>query len=125
LTLTALARAKFCEQAATRIGLGDAAADGYFLMGLFSVLDAMLGQPLEQALEEVPLAADSKAALLGQATSVQTESLWHLALACESADAEAAARLCRVAPLRPELSAQMWTNALSWSNSICTEIAPR
>ncbi len=59
---TALVRARCCEMLAKAIG--HKKADGYFTVGLFSSLDAMMDQPLEVLLDELPLSNDSKLALL-------------------------------------------------------------
>lgn len=53
LTITALVRARMCELVAALSGRGD--GDAFYTVGLFSVLDALLDVPLEQALEALPL----------------------------------------------------------------------
>lgn len=61
--LTALVRAKACERLAvqgTSAELGPTA----FLVGLFSLLDAMLAQPLEQITRELPLSDEVRVALM-------------------------------------------------------------
>ncbi len=65
LIITAVSRARFCELIAPHIGLKNRSQD-LFLMGLFSLLDAFLDQPLAQILQELPLAKDLKRALLGE-----------------------------------------------------------
>jgi c-di-GMP phosphodiesterase len=62
LTLTALARARFCELAADH--LNSIAQSEMFTVGLLSVLDALLDMPMTDALEEIPLAPDILAALI-------------------------------------------------------------
>jgi c-di-GMP-related signal transduction protein len=60
-----LLRARFCEQMAEAAQFpspGDA-----FLMGMFSVLDALVDAPLEEALQDVNLSKDVSEALLGTA----------------------------------------------------------
>jgi EAL and modified HD-GYP domain-containing signal transduction protein len=61
LLVTGLIRAKMCEL----IGGADVktAADRYFTVGLFSVLDALLDMPLREVLATLPLASDVKSAL--------------------------------------------------------------
>ena len=65
LIVTAVSRAKFCELMAGVTGLQDRSAD-LFLTGLFSLLDTFLDQPMEAILNELPLAGEIKAALLGE-----------------------------------------------------------
>jgi len=62
LSTTALIRARCCELLAKQCRLPK--PDGFFTVGLFSSLDAMMDQPLEELLVELPLADESKAALL-------------------------------------------------------------
>lgn len=59
----ALLRARLCQRvAAARGGVAEHAA---FMAGLFSVLDALLEVPMDQALERLPFNAEINSALLG------------------------------------------------------------
>jgi EAL and modified HD-GYP domain-containing signal transduction protein len=74
LTITATVRAKMCELLA-----GAMAQDGketFFLVGLFSVLDALLDSPLPQVLAALPLADEIVRALLHH------EGVWGATLHC-------------------------------------------
>jgi EAL and modified HD-GYP domain-containing signal transduction protein len=62
LTMTAVVRARMCEKLAEAMKLQN--PDQLFLIGLFSVLDAMLGQPLSVILESLHLAFEINNALL-------------------------------------------------------------
>ncbi len=62
LVRTALVRARFGELFARRAG--DAETGDDFLVGLFSVLDAMLDQPMEEAIADLPVADEVRAGLL-------------------------------------------------------------
>ena len=60
LLVTGMIRAKMCEL----LGCKDAApADQYFTVGLFSILDALMDLPLDDALKTLPLAEEMKSAL--------------------------------------------------------------
>jgi c-di-GMP-related signal transduction protein len=65
LVVEAAIRARLCESLAALGGVGPRAEE-LFLMGMFSVIDAILDQPLDVALQEIPLCDETKAALLGQ-----------------------------------------------------------
>jgi len=65
LVKTSLIRAKFAELLGAACGREDRRSD-YFLMGLFSLVDALLGRPMAEILEELPLAEDVRAGLLGE-----------------------------------------------------------
>ncbi|HKO93000.1 MAG TPA: HDOD domain-containing protein [Polyangiaceae bacterium] len=63
--LTALVRAKTCELLASGSRARPPSGTA-FMVGLFSLLDAMLDQPLETVLEGLPLSASLRSALLDQ-----------------------------------------------------------
>ena len=62
LVRTALVRARMCELVGKATGAHDAAS--YFTVGLFSVVDALMGMRMEDVLEELPLAPELTEALL-------------------------------------------------------------
>ncbi len=64
LGTTALVRAKCCELLAKAVKLDK--PESFFTVGLFSALDAMLDQPLEVLLQELPLSEETNQALLEQ-----------------------------------------------------------
>lgn len=63
LVKLSLVRARFCERLAELAHVG--AADQAFLMGMFSLLDALIDQPLDEALRSIELAKEVTEALLG------------------------------------------------------------
>jgi len=64
LGTTALVRARCCELLGKSMRF--AKPDSFFTVGLFSSLDAMMDQPLDVLLKELPLSEDSMSALLEQ-----------------------------------------------------------
>ena len=65
LLITALSRGRTCEAIALRLGADD--ANAYFFTGMLSVVDALLDQPMQQAIADLPLADDVVAALVDRA----------------------------------------------------------
>ena len=63
LMVVPLVRGRFCELLAPFAGMGDQTND-LFLLGLLSVMDAILDQPLETILAEMPVRQEIKQALL-------------------------------------------------------------
>jgi len=68
LVVTSLVRARFAE------GLGevlqpDEAASTYFLVGLLSALDAVLGRPMEEVLQEIAVHEEVRSAILGDGSA--------------------------------------------------------
>jgi c-di-GMP phosphodiesterase len=82
LTKTAIVRGRFCELLGKAIHLPGPAVDSLFITGVFSLLDAMLEMPLEQALEHLVLAGPINDALL-DGSGLYAPFL-QLAAACES-----------------------------------------
>lgn len=58
----AVIRANMCEQIAEHSGVGD--TQTYFSVGLLSMLDALLGMPMDEVLQALPLSDEMKSALL-------------------------------------------------------------
>jgi len=77
----AYSRSRFCELVAPRVGL-DAAEQ--YLLGLLSLLPAMLQAPMEKILKTLPLRAGLRDALLGKPNAERSLLAWLLAY--ESAD---------------------------------------
>src|SRR3974390_819340 len=63
LVLSALVRGRFCELLAPKVPHGES---DLFLMGLLSLIDAMLETPMETVLEKIPLDSPTKSVLQGQ-----------------------------------------------------------
>ncbi len=64
LVVTSLVRARFCELLGPLIGMKHRQLE-LFLMGLLSLIDALMDRPLAEALEGMRVSADVRAALLG------------------------------------------------------------
>lgn len=62
LIRTSSIRGKFCEQLGTLASLPTSAAE-LFTLGLFSLIDAIVDQPMARIMEELPLAGEIKKAL--------------------------------------------------------------
>jgi c-di-GMP phosphodiesterase len=62
LTLTALIRARFCETAGAKLGIGSSSE--LFTLGLFSVIDGMMDAPMHDVVASLPLAEDIREALV-------------------------------------------------------------
>ena len=64
LTVTALVRARFCEQAGKQ--LPGPRPGELFTLGLFSVIDALMDAPIEEVVEMIPFPSDMRDALTGR-----------------------------------------------------------
>ena len=116
LALLALARARYCEAMPPEPGR----AGDFFVLGLFSLLDTMLGVPMEKALCEIRLPDDVRAALCGNA---ETHAGIVLASASALEAGDAAAVAAFAAQLRKPVSTlyREWAFALAWATRIFAE----
>ena len=62
--VTCMVRGKFLEELGHKLGHAQR-GDDLFFMGIFSLIDLFFSRPLEEILEEMPIKADIKAAILG------------------------------------------------------------
>jgi len=109
LVLMGLTRARFCEMLSDRVqSNGD-----LFLMGLLSVMDAILEVSMEVLLEQIPVEHETKAVLLGQKSTLQP--LHQLLLAHESGNWAKSSELAKQLKLSDEEVATHWWQALQWA----------
>jgi EAL and modified HD-GYP domain-containing signal transduction protein len=66
----AVVRARFCELIASMTRLRNREED-LFLMGMFSLIDAIVNRPLSELLMEIPIADDVKNGLLGEQNAIR------------------------------------------------------
>jgi len=88
VSATAIVRARFMELLATHIWPDE--SDNAFVVGVFSLLDAMLGMPMQEVLASVSLPANVGNALLHH--SGPMADLLTLCIACETGDNTAFAK---------------------------------
>jgi EAL and modified HD-GYP domain-containing signal transduction protein len=108
----AVTRARFMELLAAEC-LPAEDCDNAFLAGVFSLLDVMLGVPMEQALENLVLPSDINDALI-ERNGVLAPFL-QLVEACEAADGEEIAELARSLQLSNDQINSAHLGALAWA----------
>ena len=116
LVLSALVRGRFAELVAPHVSHGES---DLFLMGLLSLIDAMLEMPMSDVLEKIPLDHPTKAVLLGQPSALRP--VFQLMLAHESGEWEAAATLCASLRLNSEDAAGFYWQAQEWARKLSHE----
>ena len=115
LNENALTRARFMERLAGHAGL-PAAGDKLFVVGLFSLLDVMMKQPLAEMLKQVSLPDDVAAALQGEPGAMH--AALSLAIAVESESPQEIATAAALLGLdAPEVTALM-LEALDWAQHV-------
>lgn len=114
LVVTSVSRARFCELLAAAAGLQHRAADA-FLMGLFSMMDALLGRPLAEVVGLLPVADDVRGALSGESNALR--QLLDLAVAYERGHWAAVAAQSAALSVQDGALSEMYLQAVAWGNA--------
>jgi c-di-GMP-related signal transduction protein len=113
LIVSALVRARFCELLAPRVPHGNA---DLFLMGMLSVMDAILEMPMPKVLEKVPVDQETKSVLSGSASPLRP--LYQLMLARESGEWDVMTALTRQLGLNESEVAEAYWQAMQWARQL-------
>jgi c-di-GMP-related signal transduction protein len=118
LAVTAIQRARTCELLAPLAGLSHRQTD-LFLMGMFSLLDALMDRPLETLLEGLHLAPDVRRSLLDPPDADNPLSnLYHLTLGLEKADWPLVWQAADRLSVRHEDVAEVYLEATKWADAV-------
>jgi c-di-GMP-related signal transduction protein len=116
LVKLSLARARFCErlaQTAHAVNRNEA-----FLMGMFSLLDALIDQPLDQALESLELKDEITEAILGTATNGFLPRLKQLVHSYEAGRWDEVDRCASQCGISPAETGDAYLDAADWADGI-------
>lgn len=113
LLQTALVRAHFCELISRRLQHGPS---DYFLLGLLSLIDAILGMPMTAVLEGLPVDREIKATLLGKPSRLQP--LYELVLAQERADWRRCSEIAAHFRIPEEEVAGAYVTSVQWAREV-------
>jgi EAL and modified HD-GYP domain-containing signal transduction protein len=105
----ALVRSRLCELFSRRLAL--AAPETHATAGLFSTLDALLDQPLEEILSSLPLNAEIASALIEGRGRIG--EVLKCVLACERGDWDAASQL----GLEEHVLSRTYLEAIAWAEA--------
>ena len=114
LLALSLTRARFCELLAPEIGLSARALD-LFLVGLFSLMDAVMQRPLAELLGEVSLPPELVEALLPGSEANRMRQVLDLVVAYERAHWVKVDRACAQLGALPERLPKLYADALGWA----------
>ena len=113
LVLCALVRARFGELLAPLIPHGES---DLFLLGLLSLIDAMLDMPMAEVLKKIPLDLETKNVLLSKASPLRP--VFQLILAHESGEWEAARSVAESLRIDPDVAAGYYWQAQQWARQV-------
>ena len=113
--MTAVVRGRLMELLAAEL-LPPDECDNAFVVGVFSLLDTMLGMPMDKALEAISLPESAVSALLLRRGLLAP--FLELAIACETADDEAFARCANELQLSNRQVNWAHLQALAWAETL-------
>jgi EAL and modified HD-GYP domain-containing signal transduction protein len=110
-----LLRAMFCELIGQKIGMIQETNE-LFLMGLLSVLDALLNVPMNEVLKEIPVDDEIKKALLGLPSRYRP--IFEVVLDYESGTWEQLANSARAVRLHENFLPDIYLRSVQWVTEV-------
>ena len=114
LVVSVIVRAVFCESLAPRIGMMNRSND-LFLLGMMSLIDAVLDRPLPEILEKMPISHEVKEALLG--VENRFRDVYETVIAYEAADWRSFAEKARKLNLDEETVPDLYLKSVEWAKN--------
>ncbi len=114
LILTGLSRAKTCELLAREANRPE--PEAFFIVGLFSILEALLDHPMEKILQQLPMTEQISQALLGH--EGELGSALSCSIACEIGDMND----IRFAVLSTGTISRIYLEAFTWSRQLMEDL---
>ena len=115
LVTTALTRGRFAERIAEETNLSPLAGEA-FLCGMFSLLEALLDQPLQKILQELPLEESIAKAIQFQPGKLTP--VLQAVIAYEQADWDRYALFRQAVGLNDETAKKLYMEAVSWAMNV-------
>ncbi|MBZ5654108.1 MAG: HDOD domain-containing protein [Acidobacteriia bacterium] len=124
LILASLVRARFCELIAPKVKHGES---DLFLMGILSLMDAILEVPIGVVIENLSLNPETSAQLVGGKTGGKTtlSPIYDLMMAREAGDWEAVAKRGKELGLSIIFVNKTYNEAMHWARQITSAIRPQ
>ena len=122
LVIASVVRASFCEGLLRDMGLDDLAQDGFFV-GLFSTIDALLGRPLPEAVDRLPVSEEVRTALLGGDNALRR--VYNVVLAWERGAWDEVSLAAAGLGLQSNEIAARYKSAVEFGNSVASTEAGR
>ncbi|MCC6588546.1 MAG: HDOD domain-containing protein [Bryobacterales bacterium] len=112
-----LTRARFCESIALLSPLASRSSE-FFLMGMFSLFDALVDRPLAEILAELHVSNDVRASLLTGDSDSVFASVYALVRAYEHSDWDTVTPTCSKLGLTPQSVCSVYVESVRWASAI-------
>lgn len=116
-----LVRAKFCDLVGIEKNIGNNPPTA-FLVGLFSLLDALLDQKMENLIDKIPLVDEVKEALCGGQNDLSVYLM--LVKAFESGNWLKVIRIAKILEVDQKILHSLFNEAILWGNGVRRSISP-
>jgi EAL and modified HD-GYP domain-containing signal transduction protein len=110
-----LLRARFSENLASKAGHKQRKSE-FFFLGLFSCMDAILGRPMEEIVEDLPIRTSIKEALLGKTNLFKI--VLDLAISYEKANWIDCPPLASLLGIEESEVPQVYSDSIEWADRI-------
>jgi EAL and modified HD-GYP domain-containing signal transduction protein len=123
VVLSSFVRARFCELIAPKVKRGQAEL---YLLGLLSLMDAILEVPIGVVIEELPLDPATKAQLVCGKTDKKTilSLVYDLMVAREAGDWERVTKVGKELDLSLVFIAASYNEAMRWAHQLTGAVRP-
>ena len=111
-----LMRAKFCELVARKLKRSALSPDTSFILGMFSLLDAMTNQPMDALTTELNLTPELSDALLGKTSPLR--SLLDLSALYERGEWDKVINWCEREKISPDELNKIYDQSVDWYNAL-------
>lgn len=111
-----LSRARFLALIAQNTAKMRQDDDTLFMLGLFSLLDALMDLPMEEIMQQIPLPENIKGALTGQKNELGT--LLDLVSSYEHGNFESMDALSKKVGMHPKQTDALYSEAVQWTQAI-------
>lgn len=115
LIVSSLVRAKFMELTAGEID-PDGKGEDFFLLGLFSMLDAIVDRPLAEIMADIPVSEGIKSALLRHKGAMYP--LLALMISFERGDWKRLSAIAKKVGIKEALLPEKYVQAIQWTNEM-------
>jgi len=116
LMINSLIRAKFCELVAESVGQKEKKSI-FFLMGLFSLIDAFLDRPMAEIMKELPIPSEVKAAILVEDKQGLMGRILGLIINYEQSKWESVADIAISLRIPEHIVLEHYLVSIKWANS--------
>jgi EAL and modified HD-GYP domain-containing signal transduction protein len=113
-----LLRARFCELLGEKAGMGHEAND-LFLLGLLSMMDALLEKPMPEILEDLPVNHEIKDALIGRPGRFR--KVFDVVLEYDAGNWEKLAVSAAALGLKEYVIPELHLKAIEWADEVLSE----